>query len=178
MPQFEEDGELERGDLYKMIASVFLEAPTGAVFAGLEDIADITPAETEHDIGHDFHDLFAHNQVPVYESFYNYPMEEGPRRWGKATGDVQKFYESAGLAVWEDKQMAPDHISTELLFMSYLAENDHVIELGSFLREHVMKWVPAFCEEVEARAKTEFYRKIAILLEELVSSDYAELGGI
>ncbi len=178
MSEFDIEDELERGDLYKLIATVFLEAPSETVLTGFENIGDIMPAESAHEIGHDFHDLFAHNQVPVYESFYNYPMEEGPKRWGKATADVQRFYESKGLTMWEDQQMAPDHVSTELLFMSYLAENNLVDEQVGFLREHVMKWVPAFCEEVEAQAKTGFYRKIAILLKELVSSDYAELGGI
>jgi putative dimethyl sulfoxide reductase chaperone len=178
MPQFESDGELGRGDLYKLLATVFLEAPTDAVLREFEGIDDMAANASVHEVAHDFHDLFAHNQVPLYESFYNYPMGEGPRSWGSSTGDVQRFYESKGLAIGEDQHIAPDHIATELLFMSYLAENDFVDEQGRFLKVHMMKWVPVFCDEVHAHAKTEFYREIAILLKELVSSDYEELGGI
>jgi TorA maturation chaperone TorD len=61
--------------------------------------------------------------------------------------------------------------------MSYLAANERIDEQRTFIEEHLIKWVPVFCDAVWEHAKTGFYKQIAILLKELVSSDYEHLRG-
>ncbi len=177
MPTFQNDNEIERADLYKLVATLFLQAPTDDALVELSGIGGIKVEESAHVIGHDFHDLFVHNTVPFYESFYNYPLSEAPKTLGSATVEVRRFYESAGLTMEEELQIVPDHISAELLFMSYLAGNERIDEQRTFIKEHLIKWVPVFCDEVWEHAKTSFYKQIAILLKELVSSDYEDLRG-
>ena len=160
MPTFQNDNEIERADLYKLVATLFLQAPTDDVLVELGGIGGIKIEESAHVIGHDFHDLFVHNTVPFYESFYNYPLGEAPKILGRATLEVRRFYESAGLTMEEELQIVPDHISAELLFMSYLAENERIDEQRTFIEEHLIKWVPVFCDEVWEHAKTVFISRL------------------
>lgn len=180
MPLYEYDNEedLERADLYKLLAALFLDIPAEEVLEELKDIDDFKVNESLDEIGQDFHDLFVHNTVPLYESFYNYPVGEQPGPWGKATEEVQRFYKTLGLTIDEELQIVPDHMSAELFFMSYLVENGFLPGQKKFLEEHLVKWIPLFCDGIQAHAKTDFYRRIAILLKELVSSDSEELRGV
>ena len=177
MSAFNNESRIERADLYKLLATFFLQAPTSDALAEFSGIEGIKVEESAHDIWHDFHNLFVHNKVPLYESFYNYPAGEIPKQWGMAAMDVQRIYESAGLTMEEELQIFPDHISTELLFMSYLVENGRINEQSAFIEGHLVRWVPIFCDEVLEHAQTGFYKQIAILLKELVSSDYKDLRG-
>jgi TorA maturation chaperone TorD len=178
VPTFQNDNEIERADLYKLVATLFLQAPTNDVIVELGGIiGGIKIEESAHVIGHDFHDLFVHNTVPLYDLFYNYPLGEAPKTLWRATLEVRRFYESAGLTMEEELQIVPDHISAELLFMSYLAANERIDEQRTFIEEHLIKWVPVYCDAVWEHAKTGFYKQIAILLKELVSSDYEHLRG-
>ncbi len=178
MPQLGNEEVRNRADLYRLIGSLFLEPPTDEVLGGLEGLKDFKVEETPHEISHDFHGLFANNVVPNCESFYNYPLGDGPRQWGRATEEVKKFYEAAGLTIDVETHLIPDHISAELFFLSWLIENEFLDEQEEFLDAHLIKWVPVFCDEVRKYAKTAFYKRVAILLKELVSSDYENPGGV
>ena len=133
VPTFQNDNEIERAELYKLVATLFLQAPTDDVIVELGGIWGIKVEESPQVIGHDFHNLFVHNTVPFYESFYNYPLGEAPKTFGRATLDVRRFYESAALTMEEELQIVPDHISAELLFMSYLAANERIDEKRTFI---------------------------------------------
>jgi len=41
-----------------------------------------------------------------------------------------------------------------------------------FLGDHLLLWVPAFCDEVMKHCSTAFYREVAAILREYLSSDY------
>jgi hypothetical protein len=65
VPTFQNDNEIERADLYKLVATLFLQAPTNDVIVELGGIiGGIKIEESAHVIGRDFHDLFVHNTVP------------------------------------------------------------------------------------------------------------------
>jgi TorA maturation chaperone TorD len=102
--------------------------------------------------------------APPYGSVY---LEDN-RMMGDSTIDVRNCYENEGLdIVIKD---APDHIAMELEFMYYLAVKqieavkDANLEIlqscqqkqYSFLRTHLSRWLPAFAENVQKNAQTEF----------------------
>jgi TorA maturation chaperone TorD len=72
----------------------------------------------------------------------------------------------------EEISIIPDHISAELLFMSYLIENGLTEHRIKFLREHLFRWVPEYCDEIQRHANSAFYKEVANILKEFILSDY------
>ena len=114
---------------------------------------------------------------PDYETAYD------PRdifQQAQAMADVAGFYRAYGLQVGGLEHQRPDHISTELEFMSVLAFKEaYALEnLGQpeaeatreaqslFLRDHLGCWGPAFGRRVRARADgaNSFYAAVGALL--------------
>jgi len=107
-----------------------------------------------------------------YESVYTSPdrllMQE-------ARDKVLKIYHEEGFAIPFESNEPEDHISIELEFMAYLSQK--IIEsmekdakeaaLGylnrqkQFLEDHLYNWVPSFCQDIERKARTDFYKGIA-----------------
>jgi len=117
--------------------------------------------------------------APPYGSVY---LEDN-RIMAESTMDVAKWYEKEALNVLISGP--PDHIAIELEFMYYLAvkqiqatkgENSQDIQLYQnkqkvFLCSHLTKWLPEFTENVQKRAQTEFYRKLAGLTDIFLQND-------
>lgn len=72
----------------------------------------------------------------------------------------------------EDISLIPDHISAELFFMSYLVENGLSGLQQRFLEDHLSKWIPEYCGEVQKHAGTNFYKEIANILKEFILSEH------
>lgn len=95
--------------------------------------------------------------------------------WGQETVKVKQFIESAGLGYAGDYTGIPDHIGVELEFLQKLtlreatawAEEDiegavYGLKMEKmFIEEHLIKWVPLFCDKVIALANAPFYREMA-----------------
>jgi TorA maturation chaperone TorD len=94
------------------------------------------------------------------------------------TLDVRAWYRRYGLEVAVGRQEPDDHIGLELAFLSHLAgltvhalksPNCHtpaalLAAQHDFLQAHLLCWGPAWCQEVEAHARTDFYRGVARML--------------
>jgi TorA maturation chaperone TorD len=117
--------------------------------------------------------------APPYGSFYL----EDKKLMGDSTIDVKKCYDDEGLdIVIKD---APDHIIMELEFLYYLvakqieATKDGNLQMlqtcqqkqYSFLQVHLGRWLPAFAENIQKNAQTEFYGDLARLTETFVQED-------
>lgn len=164
--------ETERAKLYKLFSSLFMQEPTDEMVIVITSLFETKVNDTPKEIRMDFAHLFSEEgHLHPYESLYHYPMGEEPRLWGKATGEVQKFFQSVGLMIDEEIDLIPDHLSAELLFMSYLIDNGLIEHQKSFLQKHLLRWVPEFCAQVQRHAHTSFYRNIAALLSELIVSE-------
>jgi len=102
--------------------------------------------------------------------------------WGDATVKVQQFIESTGLSHKCEYRGLPDHISVELEFMQivskeaaqrwkkndyYGSENCLKIE-QKFLKEHLSKWVPFFCNKVIKKTQLTIYRETAIFTKNFI----------
>lgn len=166
-----------RANTYRMLAGLFLKEPDIDILNTLQTDLDMTFKDSPEDIAADFNNIFAGQEDPLVpnESLYHYPLADKPRLWGKATEEVQKFYKGAGVMLYEEMGLLPDHISVELLFMSYLAENGKLELQTHFLSEHIMQWVPQYCTDIADLALTTFYKEIAEITKNFILSDYEEL---
>lgn len=121
---------------------------------------------------------------PPYESVYK--MSEG-------TSEVLEKYRKSGLAVAKELEgELPDHISFELYFLSYLCNKEaeslrnnnenrayeYRVQKNEFLQEHVIKWVPSFCERILKESENDFYKGAAKLTKEFVELDFNEFNSI
>lgn len=172
MALFEND-DIERYELYNLFAGLFMKEPTAEELIEMKEMLPLTFEETVEEVGGDFRFLFGlpHPAVPPYESFYRYSIGDRPGFRGRAAEEVATFYRSVGLVIHEEFDLIPDHISAELIFMSYLVWHDMEEPQRRFLDEHLLLWVPDFCDRLEATAGTVFYREVAKLLREYILSE-------
>lgn len=126
--------------------------------------------------------------VGPYESLHrnDYP----PEHWGPSTAEVKRFIEHHGLDYHEGFKGMPDHISAEFHFISMLAdaeadaieceENDKADQAREiqriFHRDHIVRWVPVFCDKVVELANLAFYRDFARMAKAVVEADTGELS--
>ncbi|UCD32611.1 MAG: molecular chaperone TorD family protein [Desulfobacterales bacterium] len=109
--------------------------------------------------------------------------------WGASTVEVKKFIEATGLGYSDDFKGMPDHITAELEFMQQLTlgeeqawkEKDadkatafRKIE-KKFIEEHLIRWIPSFCEQVIEAAESPFYRSFAELTKRFIGYEMEEM---
>jgi DMSO reductase family type II enzyme chaperone len=109
--------------------------------------------------------------------------------WGASTAEVKKFIEATGLDYSDDYKGLPDHIAVELEFMQQLAlreeqawmEPDAVGAAAcrnvekKFIEEHLINWIPDFCEKVIQDAELPFYRSLAELTKNFIEYEMEEM---
>ena len=97
--------------------------------------------------------------------------------WGADTVAVKKFIAASGLEYHSGYAGLPDHISVELEFMQKAAlreaqareENDNASALyclrmeKKFIDEHLIKWIPVFCDKIISEAELSFYMGMAVV---------------
>ena len=110
--------------------------------------------------------------------------------WGESTVEVKKFIESAGLDYKSEYKGLPDHISIELEFMQQVTlrekqawgENDKDGALycmkieKKFIEEHLIRWIPIFCDKVIRESELPFYREMATLTKNFMEFEKAEVN--
>lgn len=165
--------DIERAELYRLFASIFMNEPSDELIFHVKEVFDLKFSETPQQIRMDFVDLFLRHDLHLapYESLYNYPIGAKPKLWGKAAEDVQAFYSAAGLILDEEINFMPDHISSEMLFMSYLIEKGVLEAQKKFFERHLVKWIPEYCDMIENHAGTFFYKVVANILKEFLLSE-------
>lgn len=175
---FIDDDDLERSNFYKLFSPLFLRNPDEDTLIRIKEIFEIKFGDSSEEIQMDFSYLFsdAGGRLPPFESLYNYLLSDKPRLWGTATEEVQGLYESAGITLDEEIELIPDHLSAELLFMSYLIENHLTEQQKFFLEKHLLAWVLDYCDEIRRIARTSFYIRVAELLTEFILDECEEFG--
>jgi len=116
--------------------------------------------------------------VSPHESVHH-PREDGQWGgfWGKSTVEVKKLIESTGLDYKDAYKGMPDHISVEFEFMQQVILREekaweeadtktastcrHLEKI--FIEEHLVRWIPTFCDKVIKEAESPFYREMAAL---------------
>ncbi len=123
--------------------------------------------------------------VSPFESVYT-TDEHLMRR--DSCANARHAYAASGFVPASALRVPEDHISVELQFCAMLlnraadfvaagepeaAARDMAAQ-AIFVREHLVGWTPRFCELLEGRASTDFYRGIAQMLRRLVAEESAE----
>ncbi len=173
-----ENQEAERAEIYKLFSALFMKGPAPQIVEEVKEMFRIESDESLDEIGRDFASVFLRPDLHMspYESLYNPSPGEMPGLGGKTASEVRSFYEAAGLTLDEEMNLMPDHLSVELLFMSYLIENNRFEEQKGFMESHLFQWVPGYCDELQKRASTVFYKQAADLLKEFILSEYESLN--
>lgn len=115
----------------------------------------------------------------VYTSTKRLMMQE-------ARDQAVHAYAKEGFAVDNACRIPEDHVSIELSFMASLLEHaaagdgDEALQAcrayRDFVIDHALTWMPRFCDELERRAGTPFYRGAAQTLRTLLESERERLG--
>jgi len=116
---------------------------------------------------------------------------QGGLLWGESTAEVKKFIESTGLSYNSEYSGLPDHISVELEFMQQLTlreeqawgeeDEDGALDClkfeKKFIEDHLIHWIPIFCEKVIELAELPFYREVAALTKNFIEFERQEIEG-
>ena len=128
----------------------------------------------------DYVALFGHaarGSCPVNEIEYG-DLKADPLFQPHRLADLAAFYHAFGMDVGEDAKERQDHICIEFEFMSVLAVKEafafeHQLEdeqvascrdaQKKFLREHLGRWVPAFCRRLARAASASSTEALAVM---------------
>lgn len=101
--------------------------------------------------------------VPPYETMYIDNKMGGPTLL-----ELKKVYRNAGIEKEEGYSEPVDNIAFEMRFMAYLGEqalhddmHTYLEMQKKFMDEHILKWVPDFCDDLCASEYSDFYKWIA-----------------
>ena len=119
---------------------------------------------------------------PPFES-----LHRGDNLMGEINLSVMDRYRQAGYGIIEADAGPQDHIGVELRFMALLfydefeslnqGDSDKVAEIRQhqhlFLNEHLLQWVPEYCQRVKKETREEFYVHVAMITKQtLEKMDY------
>ena len=160
------------------------DPPLWGVFSDLEvDLGEVFFTTPEHQLieilGLEFTRLFIgpNNHISAHESIFA-EMDHGiGGLWGARTVAVKNFIETTGLDYKPEFTGVPDHVSVELEFMQRMTaweadkwqqrdrENaEYCLQVQRmFLEQHLLTWLPQFCDVVTAQADIRFYAGLAEL---------------
>ncbi|HID42869.1 MAG TPA: hypothetical protein EYP30_03695 [Archaeoglobaceae archaeon] len=179
-----------RRGLYALLGTLFLEPPSrellGDLFDGkkipfLERLIPVAKKfhsldEFESSVREEFSSLFIDpfgDTVSPYQSTY-----EGENPYGKVTQRIVDKFTDIG---YEFRYSEPaDHIGIELFFMAESCKNalesgkdEKIKELKNqkkFIEEE-LKWIFTFCDRIEGKEKSNFYREISKVLRDFLKND-------
>ena len=158
--------------------------PLWGVFSDLEvDLGEvfITTPETQlvEILALEFTRLFIgpNNHISAHESIFAETDHGIGSLWGARTVAVKNFIETTGLDYDSEFTGVPDHASVELEFMQRMTaweadkwqqqdrENaEYCLKVQRmFLDQHLLAWLPQFCDEVIKQADIRFYAGVAEL---------------
>jgi DMSO reductase family type II enzyme chaperone len=106
----------------------------------------------------------------------------------KTMEEAVRFYHHFGLNLSEDPRELPDHLTTQLEFLHYLAfrETQALQEQGDpgpyrraqrdFVARHPGRWVPRLRERIESQEPAPFFGALTGLLAGFLASEGERLG--
>ncbi len=141
--------------------------------------------EAEDDLAVEYTRLFdvgaSGPPCPLYGGLY-----AGARM--KTMEETVRFYNHFGLTLSDDPREMPDHITTELEFLHFLAFREAEAlhggeDAGPFRRaqrdfaaRHPGRWVPQLRERLDAQDPMPFFRELVCQLERFLAHDQARLA--
>ncbi len=190
-----------RSYYYGFLSTVYLQEPTREFIKSLResnflDVLNKSDLRFDKTINNDVSDKHLNNLVLEYTRLFIGPgkhivpyesvyRDNGDALWSEATVEVKNFIESSGLEYSYNWSGLPDHIGVELEFMQRLTCHEkeawtrddketaiRCLEFEKrFVDEHLMQWVPIFCNKVKEETRTVFYREMAELTRQFIDFD-------
>lgn len=105
--------------------------------------------------------------------------------WEASTVAVNQFIKRIGFEFQVNNSMIPDHISVEFELMQRLAHYeaqawaagdehtamDCLAVEHEFIKQHLITWVPQFCQQVIKETESLFYREMAKLTRDFIEAE-------
>lgn len=171
--------EIRKPDFSKVLSAIG--------FALGEEFQENPPDQLAEDLAIEYTRLFIGPgpRISPHESLHLVAADASENAlWGRETVQVKRFVEAAGLNYDEGFSGLPDHISAEFELMQKLAERESQAwsegeenAAGScqnaqkqFFTEHLIKWIPVFCDKVMENTELTFFHQMAA-----VTKDFMEL---
>ncbi len=119
--------------------------------------------------------------VHPYESVYRDTLTIGGQTFknllmGESVDKVHTFWLEAGVRSVHSRNYPPDHVGLELSFMAYVGQkylengsNTYLTIARKFLKEHLLHWVPQFCNDLMNVLEAHFYKIVAQLTKALLN---------
>ena len=149
----------------------------------LANRADDNLDELMLDLAVDYAQLFigpGPGQAPPFESVYTSP--DG-RLYGDAYADVIDMLQREKIEVAREFSAPADHAAVELAVVAHLITRDGDTDTdsseaeASFLKAHLLNWLPRWCADIDKHARTEYYRGAARLLLAFLDGERERLEG-
>ncbi len=186
---------LARAALYNFLAAVFGELPTPTLLDSARQIVPGLADESLSDLQREYTRLFigpGEGYVPPCASVHLERQAEKPLLWGAEAVRVHERYRAAGLEIAPAQPRLPDYLALELQFMQHLCacqaeawargEAEEAAQWQaqqeSFLREHLMPWLPRFAARVECAAARTFYPVLLRFALEFLQSEIEHLTAV
>ena len=127
--------------------------------------------------------------APPYESVYRTAEH---LVMGETMLDVRRAYRELDMGIRNTLKEPEDHIAIELEYLAELQkrcltalEEQDIRELRriigleqAFLEDHLLRWVPEFCQGIKEGSRMEFFSAMAEVLVLLVKKDHEILEGL
>jgi TorA maturation chaperone TorD len=163
---------IEHAEAYRVLGQFFLSPPDEDALEAIRQDFGLDFQESPEELTGEFNRLFLypHGMLLPLESLFT-PADAIGRQ------DVERMYADANLAIDDAYGVTPDHLTVEFLFMSYLIEKGETEREKKFLEQHLLHWVPYYCDEVMKQTTTLFYRQIAAMVKDFLEAEYEEYAG-
>jgi TorA maturation chaperone TorD len=129
-----------------------------------------------------------HLPAPPYESVYRSPDK---LMMQDETMSVRAAYAQSGFRVARIQHVPDDSVGIELEFMcamnkatgDALREKDCTRALTlavaqqEFCNDHLLQWVPKFCDDIFTSSTSEFWQNVAVFTREFIQEETAALSG-
>ncbi len=181
---------LARAALYNLLAASFGDLPTPQLLTAWKEILPEAADASLDEMRLAYTRLLlgpAEGYAPPYASIYLEAESRGgkPLLMGAEAAAVGELYQQAGLEIAPGQPRLPDHLALELQFMQHLCsceanalnqQNEQEANRWramqqDFLQNHLLSWLPAFVEKVNAVGAHPLYRALVELTLEFVRSE-------
>ncbi|MGC8558114.1 MAG: TorD/DmsD family molecular chaperone [Nitrososphaeria archaeon] len=106
---------------------------------------------------------FREIKCPPYESWYTERTV-----YGRVIGKLMPLYSRYGV---NPQKELPDHVSTEMEFVSFLYFVSQDDEANDFVNKHIISWVPRLAEDIMTNARGDYTALIGRSLSKFMQSE-------
>ena len=194
----DEEFFIERLKMYDLLRHLYLSHPTREVLNSLKQLSsendninmglDLLKGASSTDLSEleaEFTRLFigpGKIPAPPYESYYT---SRKKLLMQESTIAVRQKYLKAGLVMKKLYSIPDDHLVSEFEFMYYLCNKSHEVFIGhkkeqaikflkmqeEFLEQHLIKWIPNFCEHIINSTNNDFFKGLAFFTRDCINED-------